>query len=226
MDLKSLFTLVLVNSGQFLIDPDEIELNDGFFAVLVNKVLSTYNRFCPHDKHFNLIMDSRNFKFTDSTIDANGQLTGVPTRIISAVPVRISGVYPFYLDEARGNNPALIVKTEYPIVYRQPDLVVPVNGQYDIHAMYDHQLRVETIEGKKLYYLDTIDKNEDHLFVDLVTAHVMIGLGRSRRAFTVNELPLLSDAQDMVSDGKELLETTVESLKEDSGKWYLAWRGI
>lgn len=227
MNLKDLFSKVLVNSGQFLIESDELELNQDLFALLVKKVLTTYNRYNPHSRQFNLSLDTRDFTFTNDTITMEGDLTGVPLRVTSAVPVRISGVYPFYLEEyRRGTNPALVQKTEYPISYRKPTLYVPVQGQYDIHAIYNHEIRIETIQGEKLYYLDTLDEDMDHLFIDLLTAHFLIGLGRSRRAFTLNDLPILSDANELVSDGKELEEKTLNILKEDASKWYLAWGGI
>lgn len=242
MDLRTLFTKVLIDSGQFLTEPDDIELNQDMFAILVSSTLAFYNKYSPKDAKFNLSLSDRSFTFSSSTNDSQGNKTGIPSRIVSVIPVKVAGVYPSFWREYCGDsgsvptifaggpsygssgNRFLTEKTPYPVEYRRPTLYVPVTGLYDVHAMYKHEIRTETVDGEKFYYLDTIEENEDHLFFDLLVGKFLVGLGRSRRAFTLNDLPVIADASDLVSDGKEIIEKSTESLTENASKWYLAWR--
>ena len=62
----------------------------------------------------------------------------------------------------------------------------------------------------------------DYLFYELLKAKMMKSLGRNRRAFTLNDLPIASDASELVSEGQALEEATMTMIHEQS-KAYLAW---
>jgi hypothetical protein len=53
-------------------------------------------------------------------------------------------------------------------------------------------------------------------FINLAAAKFMIALGRGRRAFMLNELPVQLDGDALVSEGQLLWETTVARIEETS----------
>jgi hypothetical protein len=63
--------------------------------------------------------------------------------------------------------------------------------------------------------------SRDHRFLKLVQGRFMQALGRSRKAFILNDLPITSDAPEMVSTGKEIEKEAIDEMNE-SGKWYMA----
>ena len=63
--------------------------------------------------------------------------------------------------------------------------------------------------------------HRDHRFLKLMQGRFMQALGRSRKAFTLNDLPITSDAAEMVSSGKEIETEAITEINE-SGKWWLA----
>ena len=53
----------------------------------------------------------------------------------------------------------------------------------------------------------------------------MIGIGRSRRAFTLNDLPILMDAGEIVSEGRELYREVIEEELPKYQKFHLSYGG-
>ena len=47
----------------------------------------------------------------------------------------------------------------------------------------------------------------------LVRGMFLKGIGRSRRAFTLNELPILMDAGDLISEGEALVEKAEQQMQ-------------
>src|ERR1043166_6708581 len=104
MTLQEMFDYVLVESGQFFIPVENLEINRDRFVTLVRGVLGIYNGKMPHEKKFNLNFSNRSVTFTADTLDINGQKTGIPKGVADMVPVRISGVAPFFLRDHEAHN--------------------------------------------------------------------------------------------------------------------------
>ncbi len=70
--------------------------------------------------------------------------------------------------------------------------------------------------------------NEFDLFLDLLTAKFMIAVGRSRGQFALREAPVEVSWQEMVADGKELQDATLETMKINVDVFYdvLSYPGI
>lgn len=218
MNLKEFFERVLVNSGQFQYPVERIELNEPAFKVLVEMCIGIYNGYVPLTKHVTKdIYNSRQYTYTEKE--------GIPEWISKIMPIRIAGVVPYYFrgyDQPVAN---VYVKNEIPFEYRKPTLTVPVSATYEIYGVYNHKLvEVDLGNGKKTWTVDSITDNEDE-FLDLLTAKFLIGLGRSRRAFTMQDMPLTTDASDLVSEGKEMEKEAMEELFNEKGRFYLAWGG-
>lgn len=62
---------------------------------------------------------------------------------------------------------------------------------------------------------------KDHHFLKLVQGRLMQALGRSRKSFILNDMPVTSDAADMVSAGIEIEKEAMSDLYE-KGKWWIS----
>lgn len=232
MEISEMFNRVLVESGQFLLEINGVELDKDRFLTLVKSVLGKYNKYHPIDDKFNLnMLSTRVYTFTDSS-----QNYGIPQWIVSVTPVqmgtdsafntnRISSVGSLlsYLGSSN-SNPYLMEKCTFPFEYRDGKLYIPTEDQVDVHAVYLHKIREEESNGDTLYHVDTIT-DEDETFFNLLRAKFMISLGRSRRAFTMQDLPIATDASEIVAEGKELEREVTEDLYENDGKQYLSYGG-
>jgi hypothetical protein len=196
---------------------------------LVHITLGTYNRFNPLSVHmYKMINAVRQFTFTVNNtpvIKSNGvelPSPGAPEWLVEIIPVRISGVYPFYLRDYDRPRSNLDIKVEFPWEYRKPTLTVPVQGEYDIHAVYYHQVRVDASGEAPTYHLDTITDRDD-VFLKLLTGRFLKATGRNRRAFVMADLPITTDASELVSEGTTMEQEAMEEMTSNS-KFYLAWR--
>lgn len=221
MTLQEMFERVLINSGQFQYPVERIELNEPAFKVLVEMCIGIYNGYVPISKElFVPINTARQYTFTEQ----NTPGLGAPEWISKIMPTRIAGVVPYYFKEYNSAPSNVSIKAELPFEYRKPVLTVPVSADYEITAIYDHKLVAKIDTDKPTWEVLTISDNQDE-FMDLLTGKFLIGLGRSRRAFTLNDMPITTDASDLVSEGKELEKEAMDELKEEKGRWYLAWGG-
>jgi len=64
--------------------------------------------------------------------------------------------------------------------------------------------------------------NDDYEFFDLVQAYFLIAIGTNRSNFVINDLPFTTNADDLKSAGKELLDNTIENLKNTDQYWWEA----
>lgn len=232
MNIQSMFQRVLLESGQFLIDETEIELDVDKFSRLVKIALGAYNKHRPYRKHYTIDTGGNYYyTFIDSSTDL-----GIPQWVSDIVPIRILGTLPKLLLSSgafqslggccwgmSNMNSWLEVKQEFPWEYRKPILHVPIIGQYDCLLVFFHKLL--EIPGElnvKDYEVPTIDDN-DNTFFQLLTGKFMRALAMSRRAFTIQELPLTSDADTLASDGVTMEKEAMEDLESKSQLWYLAW---
>ena len=215
-----MFERCVLMSGQFLIPDAALELQIDRFKILVEMTLGAYNGYCPIDQHvYKSITQGRQYTFT-----AENSPEGIPLDIVSAVPVRISGVSPFFFSGEFGRpSQSVQAKVEYPFVYRAPTLTVPASAEYDLHCIFNHKV-VEVAGVEPQDYEVTTLSDQDDEFLDLLQARFLIALGRSRRAFTVSEMPISVDASELVAEGKDLEAEAMTEIKDEKAKWYLAWR--
>lgn len=220
MNLNEIFNKVLVLSGQFLIPDSVIELRVDKFKFLVEQVLGIINNYNPVDKYlYKDLSAGRQYTFT-----ALNTPDGIPDNIVDVTPVRISGVAPYFLAEYALGGSELDVKKSFPWVYRNPILTLPINAEVQIHAIYHHKITVDNVAGgEPAYKVSTLNANDDDFF-ELLTGKFLQALGRSRRAFTLNDLPITVDGAELVSEGKQMCDEALNDLIENKSKWYLSWR--
>ncbi len=217
MLIKDMFDRVLVNSGQFILPPEKIELKIDPFLTLVRQVLGEYNQYSPVDYTYNIdISSSRQYTFTAESE------RGIPQFISDLLPVRIMGVNPFYLSGMQDNRLSssyLEQKQELPFNYSKPVLTVSMSGIYAVTSVHHHAVVGDSPET---YEVKTINDQSDE-FLNMLTGKFMVALGRSRSAFTLQSLEILTDAVDLISDGKELYTNAKQDLEENKSRFYLAW---
>tara|TARA_Y100000310_G_scaffold190441_1_gene190422 strand:+ start:619 stop:1245 length:627 start_codon:yes stop_codon:yes gene_type:complete len=206
MTLDDIFDRTLVESGQFLMGSANVEMDKVKFGELTRLVLAKYSKYYPLTTKANITIGS-GFQYT--------WVTNIPEWVSDVVPVNLTNV-PWYIWE-KLRNANEMTKTPFVWEYRSPTLTTEYSGIFDVTA---HTNRVYSVDSSGGDDLPDID-HADSTFFQLLLGRFMQGLGRSRRAFTLNDLPITLDASELVSDGRELEQEAVDSMKEE-GSWFLA----
>ena len=225
MLIRQMFDKILLDSGQFTMAIENIELNEDRFAILVRSVIGEYNKYCPCLKTFNIVTYDKYFTFVEGYLGL-----GIPDWVSDVRPVRILGIFPYYLnsvspsgDMRQTRNPEIDDKTQYPWTYRAPRLYLPIAGTYDCDCVYKHKVvQVQDENGKTVYDVPTIDYDRDEFF-KLLLGHFMVALARNRRAFTMGDIPIQSDADTLAGEGTDTIQNARENLIENNSMFYLAW---
>lgn len=220
MTLQDIFDIILIRSGEFLVPIDKIELDTKKFKILVQNALAFYSKHAPKVKNIYInasTITSRQYTFTENTSPL-----GIPDFISDIIPLRISGVVPYYLREFDRPKSNLDIKVEFPWTYRKPVLTIPTNAEFDVKAVYHHKLKNIGNDSSPVWICDTIGDEDVELY-DLILGRFLIGLGKSRRAFTIAELPIKADAAELVTEGNIIEEQAKKDIVDDAS-WYLAWQ--
>lgn len=252
MLLSEMFDHILIRSGQFLLGANKIEVNMPRFVSLVKGALGIYSGYQPVDFTFNLRMqNNRRYKF-EKTFRPEGQDQdwGIPKFISGVTPTNIAGSPAFTLmgqfgsklgwQGSTGNygnsnfsipgqtqmESQQMEKSQFPWVWRSPYLFIPYSADVEVIACYDHKIFVvppdETEGGQEDYFCDTVNFSNDEFF-DLLEGMFLLALGQSRRAFTMNDLPIVSDADTLASRGQELKAEAILDLTTNKHRFYLAY---
>jgi hypothetical protein len=225
MNINDMFYKVVVLSGQYLLNVNAIELNKDKFRVLVERALAFYSKHCPYDQYMNVRTgNSRNIVFTKDIVcaETGNEFLDVPDWISSASPVRAYSVPRSVLSKIYDplSNPDLINKVQLPWTYRKPTLYLPINAEWEILGVWYHKV-IETEDSEGIHYNVPTISDADENFFTLLQGLFLQGIGKSRRAFTMNDLPITMDASEIASDGLELENKAREEI-ELHQKFYLA----
>ena len=218
MKLKEIFDLVLVESGQFLLGSD-IELDEGKFKLFMQSCVNFYNKHTSHIKNMNVdIQQTGNgYSYTFPDEDA-------PDIIYSAnVQTWNNQLTAQFYKQNRVDNDYYLDKSPQPVRYEKPTLYSSYMGIHDVKAGYNHKITYTESNGLKEYKIDTIDFNSgEHAdFLEYVTGRFMSILGTSRSAFTMADLPIENNGQDLVSEGKDKTERAERNITDKA--WVDSW---
>ena len=100
-------------------------------------------------------------------------------------------------------------------------LYLTETGKMDITAHYEYH-RVETfdIDGNLIdVEFENLEEGKDEIFIDMVLGKFMHKVGRSRRAFTLNNSPVQFDAEQLVQEGTQIYDQAKERLYEQGDWW-------
>lgn len=225
MDIKDIFERTRLKSGQYILSTAKAEINIDAFRLLVEDSLAIYNRISPSDKLYNKeIYYPRQL---DWSLHIDPEFGRVPDWISSADPMRYGGgsIGGILLREAQlnGNN-ELIDPILSPWRYTKPVLTVAHSARYEIRAVYDHtieEIKNDDPSKPSNFVIKTISVKDQGL-LDHIRAGFLQGVGRSRRAFTLSELPITMDADQIVADGVDLEEKSMERM-QDFQKFFLTY---
>ena len=230
--MQEVFERVVIDSGQFLLNSDELELKRDQFAILCRSVLSTYSRYVPVPHLFTLDCTAvRNHTFTKETTKWEEFPEGkVPDNVNDVIPTGGSFVFPMFfmqyfqlggLTQSSQAQSSIRNTQPYPWTYRKPTLTIAMNARIDVYTIIKQQVREVITDGNTEYFLDGIN-GDDGLFFDLMTARFLKAIGRQRRSFTLQDVSLIVDAPQLVAEGDALEKETIKNL-EDNNNWFLAW---
>lgn len=218
MQLSELIQLVLLRSGQIIVDDlSELHLTEDKFLLIVQNEITKYSKYIPHKKRLNIAMpNTGNFRFCDEE---------APKWISEVIPVtganssydifRRKFFYSTGGEEIR--NPTMCIWR-----YDKPYLSCSAIGDFECIAFYDHKIVKDPGwgDGCKSADLPTISLEDDEILIELITAQFMITLGRSRRAYKLDQMPLQTDDSELISDGNALYEQAYQRLLDNSSWVY------
>lgn len=192
---QDLVDQILIESGQWLPGLEATMLNKPQIDSMIRRELQVYSRYLPRE----ITRRGKLHNGYTFTKEVDGVIPKNITRI-NANNFPYSGFFPYSTIPVSLHN--FNWKYENGTLYmRHPE------GIYDYSFITDHKYENDQI--------DSLSAN-DNLFIDLLVGRFMMSLGRSRRAFVLNDLSFNTDADSMYSEGKELYDTTLEFIKEHS----------
>lgn len=220
---QELIDYVLLESGQYMAPLEATLLTDTHVARIVTRELSLYSKYRPVSREVFVsanVSGEVNFK----TLSTDEKERDIPMMITN---VRVPhGEY--------GISPAAIANYSYSPVtrerlveaptsnfdYRKPILYLAGSGGYKLTAHYSRYFDYAEINGKLDGVISDISFEDDHLFVEMLIGKFLQYVGRSRRAFTIDNLPITYDSSEMVSEGQEKYNEAYRVLTEENSKWY------
>jgi len=217
LDINDIFNRTIHKSGQYLLSTSNIEINIDAFRILVEDALSIYNKASPYDKTITVNASNRQVSFED-TDEYFSDIGRVPDWISKGTPILnySTGANPNFLSPAFSRNSfSYSEPIEALLKYHKPLLSVNISGDWEIVAVWNH--KVEKVDNE--YTVRTITV-EDMVFFDILKAMFLQGIGMSRRAFTMDNLPIAMDADALVSDAESQLSIAKEEL-QNVQKFYL-----
>lgn len=191
MKLTAIARYVIRKSGQSVVgDLEELGFNMEDFWALTQEILGEFNDHIPIERQTHV--------YVTSFI-----MSPKPKHVSSVVPTRRPAIS---LDLNRVDIPLEVLPYEYiPSTGRLA--IGSVHGPWNVTAHYDREYTIEYNADGALIDVDIENINyDDGEFMDLMVANFMIQVGRNRRAFTLEEFPLTTDAAELVQEGLDLLQ--------------------
>ena len=212
--------VVVGRSGQFILDPENLEVDDPKFLILVRSCLRKYNRHVPFNKKVNITITGSTHTFLEE--DAAG---GIPDWVAGVMPIQSSGGFGVFQAAAHSSYaPGPLVKRQFAYDYRKPTLYLPWAGVFDVNKVRNHVITKNDDDKDQIATFGMEGEDEDSFFA-LLTGRFLMTIGRYRRAFTIGEIPITMDASELVSEGQEMSTLAEEDMQENQAKFYLAGWG-
>jgi hypothetical protein len=225
MTLDDLIEYTMTESGEFILGDLELTLIDVHrFHLIVKRALSLYGKYRP--------LTERTTTLVNGTADlSNGGTSRAPEWLSRVIPLGTGGVESSTNQSAAafiygnvgmggfGSMYNTAPPRNIPWEYHKPMLSIGgSDDMYDITAHYNYDLTdVYRNDKNKVEKATVVGLSyNDDLFLDLLVGYFLIALGRSRRAFTLNDLPVTMDGSELVSEGDEKVRNAREQLQEQS----------
>lgn len=215
INIEEIYNNIITDLGQnSYVENSVFELDIAKCLRLTKSVLGLYSRYIPHSGRTIALVINGKYEFLSE-----------PPQFISRVyptsnsVINIGGVFGRFISAPGTTATPFIWKYNSPVLYAQYD------GEVEILCVWNHSIKT-TVTGTTphqitTYTIETIN-DTDYLFYELLKSRMMQSIGRNRKAFTLNDIPITSDADSMVSDGKEMETTIIQQIQEQSSS-FLAW---
>lgn len=238
MKLTEIVKILFVRNGQHLSgDLSRIKLSlDKFWATIEQDILD-FQEYYPYVQEFNIQSAAYGqgggrylFEFDSHNLGQDlgadpSEPGNAPDDIIKCLPIGTTqmivnwisymgtGTYPGQLGTV-ANGRTFLKK------YRNKILYTTEPGKFDITALYKYFfIKTETTEGLKEVEILGIDGQDNKVLFDILSGRFLTVVGRSRRAFTYQDLPIITDADQLVKEGEELYQKGIEQMYERH-PWY------
>lgn len=210
MKLSELYDLVLLEIGQYQVEDlikEEIPLKK--FFPIAKSCLDYYTKYRPVQKTRVIYISGKSYEFINDLAPL------VIDRVVSTYGEK-DLLITTETDLIRLNSHIPTLREQY-WRYEKPLLITGISGLVSVRGYYNYEF--VPIPGTDDYNIPDLDM-ECNSESKLIQAKLLMTLGRSRRSFTMSEIPINTDASELYSEGNQLWESTKESI-QTSSKWYV-----
>lgn len=217
------------NGGYILGDLDDLSWNlTSFWRVMKNEI-DRYQSYVPLKKEFNISNKTAlvyDFTYDSHNVGYEGVNTpGEPPReVVSAVPLLSGSLLtslPGHFVAMNRHLHETIDPRKFIKDYRKPKLYLTETGVFDVRCHYDYQVIITEGSGTiSEVEIPDIEKDPLHpVLMDLLSGRFLMAVARSRRAFTYNEMPITTDADQLYKEGEEEYNAALQKLY-DQHDWF------
>jgi hypothetical protein len=201
MKLSEAIDYIILETGNYLVSNlVRSDINLDRFLILTKIVLGEYCNYRPLRKTIiaNISSNPHEFIYNTSPVVID--------------KINISNSDPVYRQEHISPLPSWR--------YERPNLYIATTGFLEISGAFDYYIAPITENNQIIDYdIQDIGFKETE-FLALLKAKFLVTIGKQRRAFTANDIPFATDASEIVSEGAELWNITVERLQSNA-KWWI-----
>lgn len=225
-------------NGQHIIGTlDSIDLDLAKFWLCISPDIEYYQQYFPITKQFNIhvpFSSSATYDFTgninnigyDISDPFNLIMGQPPADITRCTPVGQNQMIANWAQYSRTNTfpgtpGRLIIGRTVLREYRKPKAWFTESGTFDITAYYDYFIKktYNSEDPPVLTEVEIVGLENSKYLLDLLSARFLQLLGRTRRAFTYNDLQITTDAAELVKEGEEKYDKAVQAI-ENNQEWY------
>lgn len=190
---EELIDLALIQTGQYILDVEDLEIDRPKLEMLLIRELAWFSGYHPVKKSGEFLL----YNDKEFTEEKDGV---IPVNITNIRRLQTSS-YPLFTNSMGRYATSLRWR------YSKPYLTFMYPSQiYIVDYFAPHKYE----DGK----IKTLDSHSP--FVNLFIAQFMISLGRGRASFVLNDIPITTNADALISEGQELLQSTKEFIQETS----------
>jgi len=211
MTLKELREYLFINSNQYFVGEKNLGVDDRVLSGLIKRALMYYGNAKPKKYMiygYNIQSERTVIKFLQGNYSVGSDNVNLNTKEV----VNILGIYladPVYF------NQKIDIPWKFDI--RNKILWIPLYGTFNIEFLIK-----PTLEDISF---------DDIEFLDMCLGLYMMYVAKTRKSFTLSELPFANDSDEMYNEGKELLENARQQVEEETGSWNtiisgLIWREL
>lgn len=211
MTLTDLIDHLLISTGEYIVENLENIFfdNDKLWRVILPQ-LKYYGKHRPLTLRKQIYLNAF-YEFADTpTIPA-------PDWISSVVPCDLAS--PLSIFNSVSAGPKLM-----PWRYDKPKLYMlsSISSSFEVTCHYSSYPFTITRDGLgKITEVDIPDIDEsDDKFLEMIRGKFIEAIGMSRRAFTLQDFPILMDAAELVIEGREIFNNAKDGLEERNSWWH------